>query len=419
MNPAILTKRATSEVARPAFWEGQLGYAHSLLVTVTALLIGVFFHFNVGYKFMSTPEAFIIGSILASAVVFGVARRYRSDRVVTWLCGIPFAITVTAVAVLLAAVGGYMSQDQFKELFAVETMFGSWPFIAVAILMQINLIGSAGRRAWPLNRVNVQYQLMHGGLALAMFGGAYGSVGLERDVAVCFYGVPTGVAFQRDGSEVHLPFELTLKDFQMERFAPTLAIAKLNEKAKDGMDLVPGSAFVSTGMTEKIGDYRVRVEKFYPKAAMVGDGFVEYGEKTSAPAALVSVMDGSGKELKKGWVCSGGIDTPGAIIEVDKQTALVMPEPRPKKFRSELTLAKDGQKKPISIEVNEPYNIGPYRLYQLSYDEKMGEASHYSVVEVVQDRSIPVVYAGMFALLLGVAMMMWKGVNSPMRGPRE
>jgi cytochrome c biogenesis protein ResB len=94
----------------------------------------------------------------------------------------------------------------------------------------------------------------------------------------------------------------------------------------------------------------------------------------------------------------------------------VMPEPRPKKFRSELTILQDEKKKSISVEVNAPYNVGPYRLYQLSYDDKMGEASHYSVIEVVRDRSVPVVYAGMIALLLGVAMMMWQGVNSPMKG---
>jgi hypothetical protein len=416
VNQAVLDRRTAQEAPQVAFWEGALGYPHAILVALTAIALGGFFHRYVGYELMPAPLTFIFGSVAGTCGVWYVARRFRTDRVVGWLCGIPFAVVVTSLAVLLSMVGGYMSQERFHELFGVPTMFGTWPFIFIVILLQLNLIGSTARRAWPLTRSNAQYLLMHGGLALSLFGGAYGAVGLERTLAVCFYGMATDVAYHRDGSEVKMPFELTLSEFKMERFPPVLALATLDESAKDGMAITAGSNFVADGMRETIGSYRLRVEQFLPRSAMLGDRYVEYLEKTSAPAALVVLEDAQGKEVKRGWVSSGGLESPGSLLAVDEGSAIVMPEPRPKKFRSELTILQDEKKKSISVEVNAPYNVGPYRLYQLSYDDKMGEASHYSVIEVVRDRSVPVVYAGMIALLLGVAMMMWQGVNSPMKG---
>ena len=60
------------------------------------------------------------------------------------------------------------------------------------------------------------------------------------------------------------------------------------------------------------------------------------------------------------------------------------------------------------IRVNAPGRVGPYRLYQLSYDETRGAASEHSVIEVVRDRGLPVVYAGMFLLLAGALLGLWR-----------
>jgi len=53
------------------------------------------------------------------------------------------------------------------------------------------------------------------------------------------------------------------------------------------------------------------------------------------------------------------------------------------------------------IEVNHPISVGGWRIYQLSYDERMGRWSELSVVELISDPWLPVVYVGIFLLLAG------------------
>jgi hypothetical protein len=56
------------------------------------------------------------------------------------------------------------------------------------------------------------------------------------------------------------------------------------------------------------------------------------------------------------------------------------------------------------IEVNHPLHYGGYHFYQSSYDDK---AMQYTVLQVVSDTGLYVVYAGYWMLCLGVIWHMW------------
>ena len=45
----------------------------------------------------------------------------------------------------------------------------------------------------------------------------------------------------------------------------------------------------------------------------------------------------------------------------------------------------------------------------MSYDETMGKDSQISVIEVVHDPWLPVVYIGIFCLIAGSIYLFWKG----------
>jgi hypothetical protein len=150
----------------------------------------------------------------------------------------------------------------------------------------------------------------------------------------------------------------------------------------------------------------VVVEKFLRHAAYDGLHWREVKWKTAAPAALLSVTDISGKS-RKGWICSGSPETAPAYLQLDNKTAIFMNRPMPKKFESDIRI--DG--KDYKVGVNEPIHVKGYDIYQFSYDEKMGAASSYSVVEVVKDRFLNVVYAGIFLMLFGATLHLWNGVG--------
>ncbi|KPL25985.1 MAG: hypothetical protein AMS23_03830, partial [Bacteroides sp. SM1_62] len=60
-------------------------------------------------------------------------------------------------------------------------------------------------------------------------------------------------------------------------------------------------------------------------------------------------------------------------------------------------------------EVNKPFKYRGWKLYQLSYDERMGKWSRVSVIEAVRDPWLPVVYTGIFLLLAGALYLFWIG----------
>ena len=109
--------------------------------------------------------------------------------------------------------------------------------------------------------------------------------------------------------------------------------------------------------------------------------------------------DGSRRE---GWVSSGNYMFPYVTLPLDTGTVLVMPEREPKRFASEVTVyTQDKQKKDALIEVNKPFSVAGWKIYQLSYDETKGKWSETSIFELVRDPWLPVVYAGIMMLLAG------------------
>jgi hypothetical protein len=166
-------------------------------------------------------------------------------------------------------------------------------------------------------------------------------------------------------------------------------------------------------MRERIGAYQVEVKEYLPRAAHVGDRWLAVPFSTSTPAARIAVTDRNGAPVAESWVSCGGLDTDRSLTQLSPTQAIVMPKPRPREYRALLQIEQGGQKETRLLRVNYPITVGEYRLYLLSYDETMGSASEYAVVEAVRDDGLPMVYAGMFLLLGGAALMLWNGVGQP------
>lgn len=399
---------ATHKNHRVGFWDGSLGYSQATVSVLMSLVIGGVLHVFVGYASQPTGMAVLAGTSLFVMLVFG--RVSRTNRVIHWLTGIPFAVTATAAVGFLALLGGILPQSLLSAKFGVPSMFGSWPFLILLWLMLLNLVGSVGKRSWPLNYTNIVYLSSHAGLAIAIIGGGVSALTLERLTLVLFEGVPSSTAQNASGEDVKLPFSATLREFQLETFPPTLAWAQADESKESGLRIVPGEMFIKPGGSETLNGVSITVEKYLPRAVQTGDQWREVPWKTAAPAAFVRAKTQDGK-LHEGWVSCGSIETSGALLSLNERTAIVMPEPRPKKFRSDFDVTQGGNKKSLSVEVNKKATLGGYDLYQLSYDEKMGAASQYSVLEVVRDRGLPVVYLGIFLMLFGCCLHLGNGLG--------
>ena len=78
----------------------------------------------------------------------------------------------------------------------------------------------------------------------------------------------------------------------------------------------------------------------------------------------------------------------------------------PKRFASDIQiLTKTGKNIHTTVEVNKPVEVYGWKIYQYGYDTQMGAMSQTSILELVSDPWLPLVYTGIYMLLGGAVCM--------------
>ena len=82
----------------------------------------------------------------------------------------------------------------------------------------------------------------------------------------------------------------------------------------------------------------------------------------------------------------------------------------PKRFASEIQIqTKSGKKIETTVDVNKPVEVDGWKIYQYGYDTKMGAKSQISILELVSDPWLPLVYSGVYMMLAGAVCMFVTG----------
>lgn len=277
---------------------------------------------------------------------------------------------------------------------------GSLPFAVALLAVLLNLAVSTGRRL-RLGPSRLRYLVLHGGLIVAIAGGAAGHGGLVRARFVLQEGAPPErTALAENGALIELPRAIALDDFQLERFPPMLMLSGPGEA------LQRGEVLLGPGAVERIAGLEVRVASWLPTAATVASGErpVAFADPAAHPAAEVEVRDAGGALLGRGWLHPPGPYGAALFLGLPDGRSLHMEPPRPRRFLAQVRA--DGV--PVEILVNRPLVAGGWAIYLLSYDEAMGPASRTAVFEAVEDRALPAVHLGVALVILGVLLHLWR-----------
>ena len=82
----------------------------------------------------------------------------------------------------------------------------------------------------------------------------------------------------------------------------------------------------------------------------------------------------------------------------------------PRRFASDIQiLTKTGKNIQTTVEVNKPVEVDGWKIYQYGYDTQMGAMSQTSILELVSDPWLPLVYTGIYMMLAGAVCMFLKG----------
>ena len=126
----------------------------------------------------------------------------------------------------------------------------------------------------------------------------------------------------------------------------------------------------------------------------------------SADIQRVKMICGIGEPEWRALTQEQAIKEMPITIELKKFIMETYDDGSPKRFASEIhILTKTGKKIETTVDVNKPYEVDGWKIYQYGYDTQMGVQSQISILELVSDPWLPWVYAGFYMMLAGAAFM--------------
>ena len=398
-------------------WEHPWRYKESFLVVLELIFMGLIFEVLTGGKgapLLKWPVNMVVGAILLF-LVFIIYFRLKSRPMVKWLSSVPAAISAISFFALVTLLLGFIPQDdtdanRYLKLLGMTHMKNSWLMMISGLYFLTTLGLVALRRATPFKRKNMGFLLNHAGLWITIAAGYLGAGDLMRlNLTVLEDQAGTNQAVnKRDGEAYLLPFSVRLEDFNIENYNPKLAIldGRTGSVVAEEGKAMP---FIEKGLKTSLLDWDVEVVEYEPEAFRSGDQYVHGDSMGNAPAAYLRARSPVSGQETEGWISSGSFRVMQAHMPLDNHYFLAMTIPEPEKFSSDIII-KDGEEElPLTLEVNKPYKHRGWKLYQLSYDERMGKWSQVSVIEAVRDPWLPIVYFGIFLLLAGAMYLFWIG----------
>jgi hypothetical protein len=393
-------------------WKYREGFLIAFILLITGFIIEAITP-QPGISIPAFPFNMYAGMAFITTLAF-LHIFYRDMASVRWLSTIPAATGAICLVTLLTILLGVFHQDDpgsggILNKVGLSHVKTSWPFLLAQLYVLTTLGMITLRRSVPLKRKNIGFILNHAGLWIIIAAASLGTGDLRRLRMDLYQGDPVWYAYD-DHSHVHeLPFALELINFDIEEYPPQLAIVD----SHTGMLSDPAQRplpFIEAGKTTSLLDWTIVIEDFIPMAMFVDGEFVFSRETGAPPFAKVRAVNGTSGESYEGWISCGSFMFDPEFLLLDGRNLLIMTTPEPRKYQSHVkALTKKDQPRELFIEVNKPPKVAGWRLYQLSYNQNMGKWSNLSVLEVVRDPWLPVVYLGFFMLFAGAAYIFWIG----------
>lgn len=396
-------------------WDKPWGYVESFIIGLGLMVAGFALEISTpslsAFKLIFPYNLYIL---ISYCILLFVAHKWLGHfQIIRWLTKVPAAITsiclVTFLVLIMGIVPQVPSESQFINTLGLNHITTNWAFILILIVFLSNLGLITIKRFFQFSISNIGFILNHLGLFLALTAGVLGSGDLQRMTIDTKENQPSWIALDEENNPIELPFAFFLKDFRLEEYPPKLALVD-NKTGdlhfNDGKNLY----LIENEKSYEFGDFEIKINNYLTSSGRIGDRYAFVNEIGSPPAALVEVIDKKKDSIINGWISCGSFSRQPQSLKINEQISLVMTVPEAKKFSSDITiLTQDETKTDVTLEVNKPYKFEGWKIYQYSYDDSLGKWSDISVLEMVKDPWLPVIYIGIFMMIAGAIYMFWIG----------
>lgn len=396
-------------------------YLRAIYLAVTLLLIGLALQLWLGavptiyFRFPVNIFGGLLLVVLLTVAYLCAPKNPYIIELSSATMAIVFSVSIGICAIVMGSLVLENSQSWATKL-GLGSITTSWYFALLFLGVLVNLWLAMLKRAAHLNFTNIVFLTNHMGLFLALYGAFLGQGDILRfNMSLRENEVEWRAYQQLDSGKfnnIELPFALYLKDFSMQTYANKLYITNANGRA---LPVESKPAHVSLGQDSVLNllGYQIIVHRYIPKAVfdVQSNSYVNANIWGTTNAAYVSIKQAGKLVQDSVWVGAGNFLFPAHGVILDKEKTLVMASPEAKQFVSKVIVyQQDSTMSPFAtqITVNQPLNIAGWKIYQTSYDENMGEWSTSSVVELIRDPWLPVVYTGLVMLIIGSCLFLLK-----------
>jgi hypothetical protein len=407
------------------FWQFPWQYKESVVFVAGIVFIGFFLQVTVGafdFILLQFPRNIILGCMMiASLLLFSLKRK---SPLYQWFSGTQMAVTLIGALVVLSIIMGLTPQDQSAHIhdnlfsrFGFTGMRFAWYFVLVYFITLLSLGALIIRRLFSFNKKDYAFYLNHIGLWLMLFAAGIGAADVRRFVMHVREGEIEWRVYNNKGEGLDLPIAIELNDFYMEEYPPQLTVIDRKTGISQPESKPEFFQIDEKQPTGQIAGWDISLKEYIHKAIRNSEStYREIHMPGASPAALVEIHHQQTGIQKQGWVCAGNIAQLYMVLNLDEQYCLAMTRPEPKRFVSDINIySEDGKREHTLLEVNKPYKMGHWMLYQYGYDSAAGNMSTYSSIELVYDPWIIPVYVGMILLACGSVCLLWTG-NKRKRG---
>jgi hypothetical protein len=195
-----------------------------------------------------------------------------------------------------------------------------------------------------------------------------------------------------------LPFSIKLKNFRIDFYEPGILYIK-TEQIKPWQWQIEARPGVERQLGDNTGT--IKILKVYKNFQMDKNGtIVDRPEEGFNAAVQIEYTTVFGSTITK--YIFEAFENP---VLPDDKIFLSYKRPGIKGFYSDIEIIKDDKAVAEgTISVNRPFHYGGYYFYQFDFD---GQAGQFTVLRVVSDTGLIIVYAGLIALALGAFWHFW------------
>lgn len=397
-------------------WGHPWKFRESVLILIIIALSGILLELLFRGRHLppvTMPYNIYVAFLYISSLLF-VYFRFRKKPFVLWLSGVPGAISSISLLSLLVLIFGFLPQGNpdihwVLKIAGLDRIKTSWIFLLAQFFFLTSLGMVTIKRIYLFNIKNIGFFLNHFGLFLTLSAAVFGASDIRRlGINLLKEGNESSIGVSGQGTMYKLPFSLKLLDFKIEEYNPRIAVMD----AHSGQLVNTDKSFpmAKKGLNVTLNSWQISITNYLPSAVII-DSTVQISSETgSCAAAFVRAISKTKKDTVRGWILAGSYLQDPVYLALDSNNLLALTRPEPQKYSSRLLVRTDStHTDTVTLEVNKPYKVKGWTIYQVGFDQSKGKWSSLSVLEAVSDPWISLVYTGFFMLIAGALLLFWTG----------